>query len=76
MNIKEMTDEELLNFVLEALAERIEFTSGFITDPQTGYATHQVLRLVCGDLATLSQPQEMDSPMQVVEPALTGETVN
>lgn len=60
--IAEWSDEEcLLNF--GKFFERVSVTTQFIQDPQ-GLLTHQIITMVCGDKILLSEPSELEWPLQ------------
>ena len=55
-----MTDEECLSKFLEFLEERVELSTGFVTDEKTGNLTHQVVHITCGDYVSVSQPEPLE----------------
>lgn len=76
MKIKKMTDEECLEKFLELLENRIEITTGFIRDPVTGNITHQVIQVKCGELVSVSQPEQLDVILRVATAAEQDQLVN
>lgn len=71
MKIKNMTDEKCLTKFLEFLEQRIELNTGFVTDPETGNITHQVVQVSCGKMVSMSQPE----PLAVILRPATGEEI-
>lgn len=76
MKLKKMTDEECLQKFLEFLEDRVTIDTGFISDPETGNLTHQVIQVSCGDFASLSQPQPLEVVLRPATGAEMGVTVN
>lgn len=76
MKIKKMTDEECLTKFLEFLEERIEVTTGFIQEEETGNVTHQVIQVKCGELISVSQPERLNVVLRVATAEEQGALVN
>lgn len=76
MKIEKMTDEQALAKFIELLEKRVSITTGFAQAEQEGNLTHQFLRVRCGDLEVVSQPEELDVPLRVVTAAESGATIN
>lgn len=70
------SDEETLKEFLTFLENGIEITTGFIPDEDTGFLTHQVIRITCGEYITVSQPEPLAFPLQPAPIAETGITIN
>lgn len=75
MNIEEMNDEECLTTFLKFLDKRVSINTGLIKDEKSGNVTHQVVRIECGEMATVSEPQLLETPLRVADAAETGATV-
>jgi hypothetical protein len=76
MKIKKMSDEECLSKFVEFLEERISITTNFVVDPDTDLITHQLMVIKCGDLATMSHPEQLELPLRVATGTEIGATVN
>ena len=72
--IKKLTDQQCIDLTLELIATRVKIGLAFVTDPETGILTHQVLVLTCGDSRLQSPPEEMAVPLMPVVPKK--ETIN
>jgi hypothetical protein len=70
------TDEAKLKRFIDLLEDGIELTTGFIPDEDTGYLTHQVIRVSCGEFVTVSQPEPLVFPLTPAPIAETGITIN
>lgn len=60
--IEKWTDEEVL-LEFGKFFERVSVKSQFIQN-QDGLLTHQIMTMVCGDKILLSEPQELEWPLQ------------
>jgi len=76
MKIKKMTDEQALAKFIEFLETRISITTGFAQTEEGGDFTHQFLRIRCGELEVVSQPEVLDIPLRTVSASELGVTVN
>lgn len=76
MKIKKMNDEECLTKFLEFLQERVNITTGFVRDPETGNITHQVIKVRCGNYMSVSEPEELDVVLRVATGDEQNATVN
>lgn len=77
MKIKNMTDEQCLNKFLEFITEgRVEIDTTFVAEEGSTVATHQVIKLKCGDYVTYSKPEPLVFPMKPATPEDLGATVN
>lgn len=74
MKIKKMTDEQALAFFSELLATRVRLGTAYVSDPETGVLTHQLILITCGELAVQSSPEKLAVPLMPVVPK--NETVN
>ena len=68
MKIKKMTNEQALNAFSELLATRIKLGTAYVSDPETGVLTHQLLLITCGDLKFQSSPEALVVPLMPVVP--------
>ena len=68
MKIKKMTDEQALKTFSELLATRIKLGTAYVSDPETGVLTHQLLLITCGDLKLQSSPEALAVPLMPVVP--------
>lgn len=64
MKIEKMTDEKALTQFVDLLKTRISLTTGFIQMNKDGNLTHQFIKIKCGDLEVVSQPEELDMPLR------------
>jgi len=62
-NIETWTDEEVLNQILK-FSPRVVFDSEFVQDQETGMVTHQILIIRSGEKFVMSEPQQLDWPLQ------------
>lgn len=62
--IKDWSDEDCLDLLIQLLENRISINTGFVPDEDTGILTHQILVLKCGELQSVSQPQELAVPLR------------
>lgn len=74
MKIKKMTDTQCLELFQELLASRVKMGTAYISNPETGILTHQLLLITCGDIKVQSAPEPLTVPLMPVIPADT--TVN
>lgn len=68
MKIKKMTDEQALKAFSELLATRVKLGTAYVSDPETGVLTHQLLLITCGDLKLQSAPEALVVPLMPVVP--------
>lgn len=61
-SLETWTDEECLEQFSKFL-ERVGFSTQFIQDDE-GLMTHQILTMQCGDKIVVSEPQELEWPLQ------------
>lgn len=76
MNLKKMTDEQCLTKFIKFLDDRVSIDTIFIQDPDSGVLTHQILKITCGEYATVSQPQPLEVPLTPATAQDVGATVN
>lgn len=77
MKIAKMTDEQALAKFVEFLETRISITTGFaMTKEKDDTITHQFLKIRCGDLEVVSQPEKLESPLRLATGAELGVAVN
>lgn len=76
MKIKKMTDEQALAKFIEFLETRISITTGFAQTEEGGSFTHQFLRIRCGELEVVSQPEVLDVPLRMLTAEELGAAVN
>ena len=76
MNDNTLTDEQALEQFLELLKTRISITTGFSESDKDGIYTHQFIRIGCGDLAVVSDPQPLELPLQLAPVSQLGVTIN
>lgn len=69
LELKNKTDKEVLNLFMQFLDDRVSIVSGFLQNEEDGQVTHQFIRIQCGELETVSAPQEMEVPLQPVTPS-------
>lgn len=74
MKIKKMNDMQCLEAFQELLATRIKLGTAYISDPESGVLTHQLLLITCGDIKVQSSPEPIVVPLMPVVPK--NETVN
>jgi hypothetical protein len=60
------TDEECL-FNLSKFFTRCHMTTEFVQDNESGYITHELLLVLCGDKVIPSAPIPLDWPLQPIE---------
>lgn len=75
MKINKMTDEECLTKFLKFLEGRVAVDTVFVQD-DNGNLTHQILKITCGEYATVSQPEELAVPLRPATADELGATVN
>jgi len=75
MTMKNKTDEECLQAVLNLLETRVSIETSFIINPDSNLITHQVLKITCGEYTTVSQPEPLEVPMKLVG-TLPSTTIN
>jgi hypothetical protein len=68
MKIKKMTDEQALAAFSELLATRVRLGTAYVSDPETGVLTHQLILITCGDLRVQSAPEPLVVPLMPVVP--------
>ena len=68
MKIKKMTDEQCLSLFSELLATRVRLGTAYVSNPETGVLTHQLILINCGDLAVQSAPEPLAVPLMPVVP--------
>lgn len=68
MKIKKMTDAQALAAFSELLATRVRLGTAYVSDPETGVLTHQLLLITCGDLKLQSSPEALVVPLMPVVP--------
>ena len=76
MKITKMSDEQALAKFIEFLETRISITTGFGQHDKTGNLTSQFLKIKCGDLEVMSQPELLTVPLRVATGQELGVTVN
>ena len=76
MKIHKMDDKQCLETFLEFLKERVTLESFFVTDEVTGNITHQGVKLSCGELCTVSQPEPLEIILRPATGAEQGAVVN
>jgi hypothetical protein len=76
LKLKKMTDEEVLNTLLEMLNDRVQMNTAFVRDQETGNITHQVVQIMCGEFVSVSKPEPLDVIMRVATAEEQGITVN
>lgn len=65
MKIKNLSDRECLDLFIKMLEKRVSIETAFVREIDTGRFTHQVLKVSCGDLMTVSEPEELEWPLQL-----------
>jgi hypothetical protein len=60
--IEKWTDEEVL-FNFSKFFDRVGISTKFVQD-EDGLLTHQVLTMICGEKAIMSEPQKLEWPLQ------------
>lgn len=68
MKIKKMTDAQALATFSELLATRVRLGTAYVSEPETGVLTHQLLLITCGDLKVQSAPEALVVPLMPVVP--------
>lgn len=68
MKIKKMTDAQCLATFSELLATRVRLGTAYVSDPETGVLTHQMLLITCGDQKLQSAPEALIVPLMPVVP--------
>ena len=76
MKIEKMTDEQALAKFIEFLDKRVSITTGFAQTEQDGNLTHQFIKMKCGELEVVSQPELLDVPLRVATAQESGVTLN
>lgn len=76
LKISKMSDEDCLKKFLEFLETRVTLDTGFVTDPDTGNITHQVVQISCGEYVTVSHPEPLAIALRPATGAELGATVN
>ena len=76
MKIEKMTDQQALDKFVEFLSTRISITTGFAETDQDGNFTHQFMRIKCGELELISEPELLDIPLRLATATELGATVN
>jgi hypothetical protein len=74
--IADMTDKECLDIFVELFKTRVGIDSAFVIDDDTGYMTHQVLTVVCGEHRVSSAPEPLPFPLTLATAEDMGESVN
>jgi len=74
--IENLDTQERLKLFLQLIESGVEVNTAFIKDEQTDVFTHQILKISCGDYATLSQPEVLATPLRPATGGELGQTVN
>ena len=69
MKIKKMNDKQCLEAFQELLATRIKLGTAYISNPESGVLTHQLLLITCGDIKVQSSPEPLVVPLMPVVPS-------
>lgn len=75
MKIKKMADEQVLDKFIKLLDTRVSITTCF-TETEDNILTHQFLRITCGELSVMSNPELLEVPLRIATGADLGATVN
>lgn len=76
LNIGELNEQERLLLVLQLIESGVEINTAFVKDEESDVFTHQLMRISCGDYATLSQPEPLGTPLRPATGAELNQTVN
>lgn len=76
MKLKKMTDEEVMNTFVEMLSDRVTLNTAFVVDNDSGNITHQIVRISCGELISMSQPEALEVILRPATAVEQGATVN
>lgn len=72
MKIKKMTDGQCMEIFQKLIASRVKLGTAYVSDPDTGVLTHQLLLITCGEISVQSSPEPLMYPlMPVVSPETT-----
>lgn len=63
--LKTWTDEECLRAFEKFLSSRVGIVTQFVKDDD-GLITHETITVVCGDKIIVSEPQELEWPLQLM----------
>lgn len=66
--IANMNNSQALKLFTELLATRVKMGTAYVSDPETGVLTHQLLLITCGDLKVQSAPEPLVVPLMPVVP--------
>ena len=69
-------DEQCLNDFLAYLTDKINISTGFILDEESGNITHQVMQVSCGDYMSVSNPELLAAPLRMATGVEIGTTIN
>ena len=71
-----MNDDEVMQLFIEMLNTRVGLNTAFVQDNDTGNITHQVVRITCGELVSMSSPELLEMPMRPALAEEVGASVN
>ena len=76
MKFKKMSDEQLVDKLIEMLSTRLSVTTGFAREDVNGNLTHQYLIIKAGDVEVVSAPEQLELPLRLATPEEQGASVN
>lgn len=75
-DISKLSDEECLTKFIEFLEDRVNVTTLFVRDEETGNLTHQVIQIRCGDFVSVSNPEPMEYALRLATAEEQGMSLN
>lgn len=64
--LNDFSDEEVLIMFNNLVETRLALETRFLAEEDSDIITHQVLTVSCGDMAVISDPAELEFPVQAV----------